>query len=348
MYTGTREVVETVLAGYVMAQAKVGKTGLLAGVRTEKTDTESWGYVRSRTPSSGADQIRDPVGSAQKDYANNRRELEGSYTKSFPSIHLLSWSTSFGRPAMTNLLPNETVNENAQTLTINNPSLLPQTAANWDATLDYYFEPVGNFSIGWFHKEIEDYLVTGQTVGTIPSGPDNGYNGEYAGFTELTTLNAGTAYVQGWEFSYQQQFTFLPGLLRGLSFGANYTILDTHGDFGGTTNLSGDQVPGFIPKTGNVSLSWRHRAFNARVLVNYTSDYILGYTAASVGRNQYRFERTVVNLGVGYQFSPRFGVNLDVNNLTNEPIAQYRGIPDQMERTLIHGTTINIGVSGRF
>jgi TonB-dependent receptor len=263
MYTGTREVVETVLAGYVMAQAKVGRTGLLAGVRTEKTDTESWGYVRSRTPSSGADQIRDPVGSAQKDYANNRRELEGSYTKSFPSVHLthdltsnlkarLSWSTSFGRPAMTNLLPNETVNETAQTLTVNNPSLLPQTASNWDATLDYYFEPVGNFSVGWFHKEIEDYLVTGQSVGTIPSGPDNGYNGEYAGFTELTTLNAGTAYVQGWEFSYQQQLTFLPGLLRGLSFGANYTILDTHGDFGGTTDRTGDQVPGFIPETGNL------------------------------------------------------------------------------------------------
>ena len=59
-------------------------------------------------------------------------------------------------------------------------------------------------------------------------------------------------------------------------------------------------------------------------------------------------ERTIVNLGVGYQFSPKFGVNLDVSNLTNEPISQYRGIPDQMERTLIHGTTINIGVSGRF
>jgi TonB-dependent receptor len=315
--------------------------------------------VRSRTPSSTADQIRDPVGSAQKDYANNFRTLDGSYTKSFPSVHLthdltanlkarLSWSTSFGRPPMTNLLPNETVNEANQTLTINNPSLLPQAASNWDATLDYYFEPVGNLSVGWFHKQIDDYWVPNQTVGTIASGPDNGYNGEYAGFTEATTLNAGTAFVQGWEFSYQQQLTFLPGLLRGLSFAANFTILDTHGDFGGNTTLTTNQVVGFIPKTGNVSLAWRHRAFNARVLVNYTSDYILAYTAATLGRNQYRFERTIVNLGVGYQFSPRLSVTLDVSNLTNEPIANYRGIPDQMERTVINGTTINVGVSGRF
>ena len=105
---------------------------------------------------------------------------------------------------------------------------------------------------------------------------------------------------------------------------------------------------GFIPKTGNVSLAWRHRAFNARVTVNYTSDYILAYTAGTVGRNQYRFERTIVNVGVGYQFSPRLSVTLDVSNLFNEPIANYRGIPDQMERTNILGTTINAGITGRF
>jgi iron complex outermembrane receptor protein len=315
--------------------------------------------VRNRIGSTAAQQTADPLGSATRDYANTRREIEGSYTKAFPSAHLthdimpnlkarLSWSTSFGRPAMTNLLPNETVNETNQTLTINNPSLKPQTATNWDATLDYYFEPVGNLSVGWFHKTIKDYLVSGQVSGTIASGASNGYNGDYAGFTTLTTLNAGTAYVQGWELSYQQQFTFLPGLLKGLGFGANYTALDTHGQFAGSTNLTTGQVAGFIPKTGNVNLSWRHRGFSARVLLNYTGDYINAYTAASLGRNQYRFKRTIVNAGVSYQFTPRVGVTLDVSNLFNEPVAFYRGIADQMERTLITGTTLNFGITGRF
>jgi TonB-dependent receptor len=358
-YTGTRQVTETVTAGYVMAQAKLGKTGFLTGVRTERTDTESWGWVRNRTGSTAAQQQADPIGSAERDYANTQRRLEGDYTKSFPSAHLthditpnlkarLSWSTSFGRPAMTNLLPNETINEPNQTITINNPSLLPQTSTNWDATLDYYFEPVGNLSVGWFHKEVEDYLVSGQITGTIPSGANNGYNGEYAGFTALSTLNAGTAIVQGWEFSYQQQFTFLPGLLKGLSFAANYTIIKTHGDFGGTTTRGTDEVPGFIPKTGNVSLSWRYRAVSARILANYTGNYINAFTAASVGRNQYRRSRTIVNLGLSYQLNPRLSFNLDVSNLFNEPVIFYRGIPDQMERHLITGTTLNVGISGRF
>ena len=51
--------------------------------------------------------------------------------------------------------------------------------------------------------------------GTIGTGADNGYNGEYAGWTILSTANAGTAVVQGWEFSYQQQFTFCRDCSRG-------------------------------------------------------------------------------------------------------------------------------------
>ena len=76
-------------------------------------------------------------------------------------------------------------------------------------------------------------------AGTIGTGPDNGFDGEYGGFSRRTSLNAGTATVQGWELSYQQQFTFLPGLLKGLSGSANYTLLDTHGDFGGTGHVLG-------------------------------------------------------------------------------------------------------------
>jgi TonB-dependent receptor len=364
-FTGTRGVTEAVSAGYVMANGKLGRagllgrTGFLTGVRGEKTETESWGWVRARVASSNAARLADPVGAAARDYASNRRELEGSYTKWFPSAHLthdvtnnlkarLSWSTSYGRPSMTSLLPNESINESQQTLTVNNPSLLPQVAENWDATLDYYFEPVGSLSVAWFHKKITDYIVSGIIAGTIDGGNDNGYNGEYVGFTRLTSANAGTAFVQGWELSYQQQFTFLPGPLKGLGGFANYTQLDTHGDFGGRTNLTGGQIAGFVPKTANVGLTWRYRGFNSRVLVNHTGDYITSYSAASAGRNLYRFERTVVNLGFGYQVRPALQVTCDVTNLFNEPQAFYRGIPDQMQSTVILGTTITVGVSGRF
>ena len=260
----------------------------------------------------------------------------------------LSWSTSFGRPALNNALPNENVSEANQTLTVNNPGLLPQRAATWDATLEYYFEPVGTLSVGWFHKTIADYIVSGVATGTIAGGNDNGFNGEYPGFTRLTTSNAGTAFVQGWEFSYQQQFTFLPGWLKGFGASANFTVIRTHGNFGGTAGLSTDQVAGFIPRTGNASLSWRYKKFSARALYNYTGDYITTYTAATLGRNLYRFSAETVTAGVSYQVRPSLQLTLDVANLFNEPQAFYRGVRSQLQNTIINGTTITAGINGRF
>ena len=45
----------------------------------------------------------------------------------------------------------------------------------------------------------------------------------------LVDANAGTAIVQGWEFSYQQQLSFLPGWAKGLGVYANATKLWTKG-----------------------------------------------------------------------------------------------------------------------
>ncbi|HVU36004.1 MAG TPA: TonB-dependent receptor [Opitutaceae bacterium] len=358
-FSPNRGVIETVTAGYGMAEGRLGRLGYLGGVRVERTEDDTWGYPKSHTPATAAQKAADPVGAADADYAGNYRRLQGHYTDAFPSMHLtynvtsrlkahLSWSKSFGRPAMTNLLPNESYSDAAQTLTINNPSLKPEYADNWDASLEYYFEPVGLFSVAWFHKKITDFIVTGIESGTVPSGTDNGYGGDYAGYTILTSSNAGTAYVEGWEFAYQQQFTFLPGLLKGLGLMANYTTLETHGDFGGSAYRTGNQVVGFIPQTGNLSLSWRYGRFSARLLYNYTSDYIRSYSAASPGRNQYMRARPTINVGGSFQLRRGMSLFVDVVNLTNEPQAYYRGIKDQMERTIIDGTTLTAGIEGRF
>ncbi len=358
-FTGIRQVTETVNAGYGMIQGKIARTGFITGVRVEDTRDESWGWVRSRVGSTAAQQTADPVGSAQRDYADNRRDISGSYTKAFPSAHLtqdlsrnlkarLSWSNSFGRPPLNNSYPSETVNETAQTLTISNPSLKPRLAENWDAALEYYFEPVGNISLGWFHKTIRDYTVSGILSGTVGTGTDNGYNGDYAGFSVLTSQNLGTAIVQGWELSYNQQFSFLPGWLKGLGGGANFTILDTHGDFGSTVERKKGEVPGFIPFTANANLNWRHRGVSARIIWSRTGEYISAFTASGSGRNQYIRQRTIMNCGVAYQIRPSLSLSLDVSNLFNTPQVFYRGISDQMSEYRIPGTTVTAGVSGRF
>ncbi len=357
-YTGTRGVIEAVTSAYLMGTARVGPVGLLTGVRFEATEAESFGWVRARLGSTAAQQAADPIGAATRDYAGTARRLEGRYDDFFPSAHLtynlrrdlkarLSWSTSFGRPAFTNLLPNETVNETQQTLTINNASLKPQYSKNWDAALEYYFEPVGMLSAGFFHKTVTDFIVTGINAGVVPLGNDNGYGGDYAGYTLLTSANAGTAFVQGWELAYQQQFSFLPGVFRGLGVTANYTFLRTHGDFGTARSLSGSQVAGFIPKTANLNLTYKYRAFSANFLLNHTSRY-LQTDSTSPGRVIFRFPYTTVNAGISWRLRSEASLFCNVANLLNEPQRTYRYVPSQMERTMINGTTLTFGVTGRF
>jgi outer membrane receptor protein involved in Fe transport len=191
-------------------------------------------------------------------------------------------------------------------------------------------------------------FVGGIESGIIATGTDNGFNGEYPGWTILTTANAGTAVVQGWEFSYQQQFTFLPGILKGLSGSINYTLLDTHGNFGGTSRREKGQVPNFVPVTANASLSWRYRGFTTRLLVNYADTFLTAYNAISPARNLYRVERKLINVGFGYQLRPTLNVTLDVDNLTNVPQKRYRGTTDNVEHFNYPGTTITIGLNGRF
>ena len=84
------------------------------------------------------------------------------------------------------------------------------------------------------------------------------------------------------------------------------------------------------------------------MLVNHTGEYITSYSAGSVGRNIYRYKRTIVNLGFAYQIRPAVQLTWDISNLFNAPLASYRGIPDQMQSTGILGTTMNFGVNGRF
>jgi iron complex outermembrane recepter protein len=358
-YTADRDATETSTAGYAMVQGKAGRTGFLTGLRVERTETEGAGFVRVRRPSSTADVTADPKGAADRDYGNTYRVTKGSYTQPFPSAHLthdiipnlkarLSWSTSFGRPNMSNFIQTETPNENAGTLTVSNPSLLPQSAKNWDASLDYYFEPVGSLSVGWFHKRIKDFIVNSVEVGQVGDGPDNGFDGEYVGFDQLTSINAGTAVVKGWEFSYQQQLTFLPGFLKGLSTNMSYTLLETRGDFGTETTLRTDQVQGFRPRTANFSLFWRHRNVSAQLLVNYHGRYLSIFNANNALMNLYQTKRTLLDVGIAYHLNPTVSLTCNVANVFNEPQVFYRGFAERVQRILINGTTITVGVGGRF
>lgn len=350
----TRNATEEITAGYVQGQVKFRRLGVLGGVRTEKTEVSGFGYVRVR-PATAA-QIPDPVARALNDW-DNPVTNDGSYRRTFPSIHFTydftdrlraqaSWSTSFGRPAFTNLVPTASISDPNQTVTISNPSVGPQYSKNIDLSLQYYLRPAGVVSLGYFRKDIKDYILTTE-IGVLGAGADNGFEGSYSGYRLLSSRNAGKAEVNGWEFDYRQQLTFLPAWAQGFAVSANYTLLETEGDFGGGTVRSDKEVAGFIPRTGNAGLNYSRGKYRFSAQLNYTGNYLNTFNVVQQ-RNIYRAERTIVNVGAGYQWKPAVSFFLDVTNIFNEPQKTYIGYEHRQQRLIHTGQAVVFGVNGRF
>src|SRR5690606_11227961 len=142
---------------------------------------------------------------------SGRQRRSGESRDVFPGFHLkyepipklitrFSYSTNIGRPSIGQLIPRTSVNYENRSVSSSNPGLKPQYADNFDLSAEYYFEPAGLLSAGAFLKEIRDFIYT-QSGAIVGQGPDNGFGGEYAGYTLTTQLNGGFAKVKGIELN---------------------------------------------------------------------------------------------------------------------------------------------------
>ena len=124
-----------------------------------------------------------------------------------------------------------------------------------------------------FLKEIKNFIFTagGQTVG---AGTDNGFDGRYEGYALTSQRNGGSARIRGRELNYQQQFTFLPGWLKGFGGFANYTRLETKGDYGAAVSRSTSEVAGFTPEVVNIGVSYIRQPVSIRLHFNHASRYL--------------------------------------------------------------------------
>ncbi len=351
-YVSNRNATEEIDAGYIRATTKIHRLGLTGGVRIEHTEVDGYTYLKFRSTTVAAEP--DPFKRAALDYGDVTNH--GDYNRSFPSVHATydittnlkaraSWSTSFARPNFLTLIPSASVNEANHTVTGANPGLGPQYAKNIDAKLEYYFKPAGLVSVSFFKKDIRDYIVT-QETGVIPFGLDNGYDGNYGGYRFFTSVNAGNAKVTGWEFDYRQQFTFLPGLLRGLGLAGNYTRLETEGNFGGTYRTT-NEIAGFTPRSANVSLTYTYRNFSGRVTTSYTGQTIR--TFSTVVQNRiYRKPLTTTNLNFSYRLNRYATLFCDVSNVFEKGPSWYRYVPERVYEIRFMPSAITAGVNGQF
>ena len=65
-----------------------------------------------------------------------------------------------------------------------------------------YTRPAGAITVGWFKKDVTNYPIN--TTEVIQPGNDNGFDGQYAGYTLNTQDNGGKGQFQGLEVSIKQ------------------------------------------------------------------------------------------------------------------------------------------------
>lgn len=371
-YSAARYMQESVDAGYFQFQTKLwGKLNVLAGVRYEKADVETATFFRARTTTIAAQP--DHVLRAAGDF--NRQTTQGGYTKSFPGIHLAydvtpnlkaraSWSNSYSRPDLLQLVPGVTVSDANQTVTIGNPDLKPQLADNIDLKLEYYFKQNGRFSVTAYRKNVTDYIPSGLNFAgtdTVPSTPDNGFDGLYGGYRIIEPQNIGKLRLQGVEAEFVQRLNFLPGALKGLTIRANYTYLEADGNFFFSTTQTAPiqrktrEIPGLVPHSGNLGLQYAYGKFGASFDVNYSGEYNDGVLATlNLNTPQflqlfiYRKSLTTMNAGVTYRIRPDATLYLNAVNFTSEGPNRYSHDVGRPRRHTIAPVSVSFGITGQF
>jgi iron complex outermembrane recepter protein len=357
---------ETVTAAYVQAEARLGKLMVITGIRGEETEFTGRGWRQEITPAERARRTAF-VGTVTPE-ETQRRALaeyfrtsgEGKYRDWFPSLHFkynftrglvgrLSYSTGIGRPNFGQIIPTQSINNDNLTVTTNNPDLQPQYSRNYDAALEYYFEPAGLFSVGAFQKNLRNFIFRSQ-VGTLEPGNDIGEG--YVGYRLTTDLNGGSAEIRGLEVSYSQQFSNLQafgGRLRGFGAFANFTWLETEGNYGTPgAQRNGAQLPNFTPKSGNLGVSYHGHGATVRVKWNYTGERLQSFNNDPSQRT-YNTVSKPVDVNLAYAVTKWLSVYADVINVFNTPTNhEYTYIRDRKTRSDLYTTVIKFGVSGSF
>jgi TonB-dependent receptor len=149
-----------------------------------------------------------------------------------------------------------------------NSDLKPAHANNYDLLYERYLNPAGIVQAGFFYKQVSNTLIS-----TSYSAASGAYQGDLVS----EWFNATNAHLYGFEASYQQRLSMLPGPLKGLGILANYSW----------TGSEIKRIPGRpdsptlqrqAPNTWNISPTYDRGRFSVRVGMSYNGASIYQYS----------------------------------------------------------------------
>ena len=211
-----------------------------------------------------------------------------------------------------------------------NPDLIATTANSFDISYEWYFE-TGHFTFGVFKKDLKNIVESGtvpvDTI-TLDNTPVNiNYNGK---------INLAEASVEGFETSYQDFFTGLPGIWANFGIQANYTYVDASStpppkfldadqdgiaddDSADTTFRFGlSSLLQQSKHTGNLIGIYQDDALEVRLIYNYRSDFLNTYRDFVTGNPVFQKAESRVDASIRYDINDNLTTNFQVSNIFDE------------------------------
>ncbi len=307
------------------------------GVRYVKTDLETIGYQAA----GGGTQVK----------------VNHDYTDTLPSFNLTANVTDefivrFGaakvmtRPQLGFLSPGGSIATTGN-LSINsgNPFLKPFRAKTFDSSFEYYFANKAFVGLGLFQKNIDTYIQSLRTnVAFKDSGlplsllPSN-FTGEEV-FQQTLPVNTDGGKLKGFEISYQQPFTFLPGWGKNFGTLLNYTKVSSKIEYlvsptGGATIT--DDLLNLSPKSWNATFFYDDGKFSARISGAKRSGFVTRVPGQNNNDVEGKNETFNVDLSLSYKVNENLEFTLEGVNLTNEENDQF--ISRQRDSVVVNNVT---------
>lgn len=316
---------ENIYASYVMAEHRfTDKFSATGGLRYEYTDLTYTGNVFDLDEETARPDTR------SNNYGNLLPGLHLKYNVDDNTILRAAWTNTIARPNYFDLVPYAEFSPQDQELARGNPDLIATTAMNFDLMGEHYFKTIGLVSLGGFYKNLDNFIYT-QTIQNF-SDPRFGSDLEFT-----TPRNGGAATVLGFEAAFQRQ------IWKGLGVYTNYTF--TRSTTEGIEGREQDDLslPGTAEHMFNASLSYETKKLVVRVSLNYASGYIDELGGENF-EDRFYDKQTFLDVNASYAFTPRLRAFFEGNNLTNQPLRFYQGIPERTMQAEYYNARFNIGL----
>lgn len=356
-----------VAAGYGQANIdfKIGGIAVsgYAGVHYEHTDQLINAQSRQVGPNGSIVYV--PQQFRQK-YAN---WLPSAYLTAELSETLVlrgAYYEAFVRPQPRNLTPATTVSTNSTGYAIQygGYDLKPYSAKSQDLSLEWYNRPGGLFAVAGYRKVIRN-LISPETrlsrlcpadasefgLGQLTTVGTTCYsnllvNGQPAIVTASGSFNQPNPItVTGLEVTAQQNFDFLPGLLRNLGGQVNYSYTKISG-----TNADGTKavLPGVSKNNVNLIGYYESPLIGLRAIYTWRDKYSLVGGNSFTGGSSFVAPRGQIDSSLSLKFAERYSLSLDAFNLLNAKRIQYQVAPEIPRQADYDGRTFTLSFRGSF